>query len=209
MFRAAASSALVVSGLIALSACASSVPVQSAQTLPEVRVSQPHLVGVPDSVRISARYTEEFSTPLPTGPQQAAVISGFRESQVLWDQSSEALRVTRMTPEYVTGSALTTLRKVIRGFASSNVVPVGVDRLYDTKITSLAAGSATVTSCDDGTQYNLGDRATGQTAPPAPLTRDYAFAVFGMRLAGGRWALSSVTAAGYPDQRVKACMQMA
>ncbi|HEY7263802.1 MAG TPA: hypothetical protein VH589_20260 [Trebonia sp.] len=209
MFRAAASSALVVSGLIALSACASSGPVQSAQTLPEVRVSQPHLVAVPDSVRISARYTEKFSTPLPTDPQQAAVISGFRESEVLWDQSSEGLRLTAATPEWVTGAALTKLRKLVQSYASGNIVPVGVDRLYDTKITSLAASTATVTSCDDGTAFNIADRATGRTPAPVPVSQQYAFGVFGMRLVAGRWTLSSLTGVGYPDQRVKACMQAA
>jgi|SRR5215469_8683654 len=208
MFRAAASSALVVCGLIALSACASSVPVQSAQTLPKVRVTKPP-PEVPDSVQISARYTERFSTPLPTDPQQAAVISGFRESEVLWDQSSEALRLTAATPEWVTGAALTKLRKLVQSYASGNIVPVGVDRLYDTKITSLAAGTATVTSCDDGTAFNIADRATGRTPAPVPVTQQYAFGVFGMRLVAGRWTLSSVTGVGYPDQRVKACMQAA
>jgi hypothetical protein len=64
-----------------------------------------------------------------------------------------------------------------------------------------------VTSCDDGTAYNIADRTTGQTEPPAPASRDYIFAVFGMRLVAGRWALSSVTVVAYPDQRVKACMK--
>jgi hypothetical protein len=212
MFRAAAAAALFASGLIALSACSS--PVQTAHTLPVVRETspQPSAVpdsAVPDSVRISSRYTEEFSTPVPADPRQAAVIRGFRESQILFDQAEVTLRVTPVMLEYVTGKAVTLLHKIVSNATSDNMVPVGVDRLYDTKITSLAASTATVTSCDDGSRFNQADRTTGQTAAPVPVSQQYIFVIFGMRLVAGRWALSSLTVVSYPDQRVKACMQAA
>jgi hypothetical protein len=135
------------------------------------------------------------------------VITGFRNSQILWDQSSVALRVVGTTKEYVTGSALTLLYKVLQNLTKNNIVPVGIDRLFDTKITSLMADSATVTSCDDGTRYNVADRTSGQTMAPAPSSQQYTFVVFTMRPVNGRWAISSVAVSSFPDQRVKACMQ--
>lgn len=209
-------SAFAVSGLIALSSCSSGQPAPAAS---KVSATSPHLAGpagspstspageAPVSVPISSRYSEVFATPLPADPAQAAVISGFRQSQILWDQSTVALRVVGSTKEYVTGKALTSLHTVLQAFTKNNLVPIGVDRLFDTKITSLTADGAIVTSCDDGTGYNVADRTTGQPAPPAPASQEYAFAVFTMRLVGGRWAVSSVTAVTFPDQRVKACMR--
>jgi hypothetical protein len=196
--------ALLVSGLIVLSACSSG---QSVSTAKNVNVTRPHPSQAPVSVRITGQYTEIFDTPLPANPGQAAVMSGFRESTVLWDQSTVALRLAGTTTEYVTGKALTTLRVVLRSYTSNNLVPVGTDRLYDTKITSLTASGATVTSCDDGTGYDVADRTTGQTEPPASASQAYIFVIYGMRLVGGRWAVSSVSAIAYPDQRVKACMR--
>jgi hypothetical protein len=217
MFRAVAMSAFVLANLIALSSCSSG----ATPTTSKVSAASPHPTGSAESlspstspasgasvsVRISSRYTEVFATPLPADPVQTAVISGFRKSQILWDQSSVALRVVGMTREYVTGKALMSLYRVLQSFTKNNLVPVGVDRLFDTKITSLTADSATVTSCDDGTGYNVADRTTGQTESPVPLSQQYAFAVFTMRPVDGRWAISSVRAITYPDQRVKACMQ--
>lgn len=208
MLRAPAASAFIVSGLIALSACSSGHSVPAVRATVKVSTARPQPSASPVIVPINSEYSEVFSTPLPADPEQAAVISGFRESQILWDQSTVALRLTGPTTEYVTGEALTRLRKVIQTFASGNLTPVGMDRLYDTKVTSLAAGSAVVTTCDDGTAYNVADRASGATEPPAPTSQDFDFAEFGMRLVAGRWAASSVTVILYPDQRVKACMQI-
>ena len=222
MFRAAAISAFVVPALIALSSCSSGQPAPAASKssatspTPGGSAESPGLSpatgaspagAAPLSVPISSRYSEVFATPLPADPAQAAVIAGFRKSQILWDQSTVALRVVATTTEYVTGGALTSLDKVLRSFTQNNLVPVGVDRLFDTKITSRTADGATLTSCDDGTRYNVADRATGQAEPPAPASQEYAFATFTMRPVDSRWALSSVTAVTIPDQRVKACMQ--
>jgi len=162
---------------------------------------------MPVTVQISSRYAEVFATPLPADPAKAAVISGFRQSQVLWDKSSVALHLVGTTTEYVTGNALTTLNKVLRSFSQKNLVPVGTDRMFDTKITSLTADSATVTTCDDGSRYNTADRTSGQTPAPVPVSQQYVFAIFGMSRVGGRWANSSVSAITYPDPRVKACIQ--
>jgi hypothetical protein len=150
--------------------------------------------------------------PVPTRTASAeaeVMVMTTREVPTAYDQSTVALRVVRMTTDYVTGRALTTLDKVLQSFTKNNLVPVGADRLFDTKITSLTADSATLTSCDDGTHYNVADRTIGQTEPPAPTSQEYAFAVFTMRPVDGRWAISSVTAITFPDQRVKACMKAA
>ena len=69
---------------------------------------------------------------------------------------------------------------------------------------AVPAGSATVTTCDDGTAYNLADRTSGQTLPPAPATDNYDVAAFGMRLVAGRWAVSSVTVIVAPPRPVHA-----
>jgi hypothetical protein len=214
MLRPAAVSACAAVSLLALTSCSSGHPARSADTGAISQQPQPtRSAGSPSpssqaplTIRISSHYAEVFATTLPADPARAAVISGFRQSQVLWDKSTVALHLVGMTTEYVTGRALTALNTVLRSFTKNNIVPVGVDRLFDTKITSLTASSATVTSCDDGSGYNVANRTTGQTESPAPASQQYAFAVFTMSRVDGRWASSSVSAISYPDKRVKACI---
>lgn len=215
MLRPAAVSACAAVILLALTSCSSGHPARSADKGAVSQQPQPtRLAGssspssrAPLTIRISSRYAEIFATPLPAGTANAAVISGFRQSQVLWDKSTVALRLVGGTTGYVTGRALTTLHTVLRSFSANNIVPVGVDRLFDTKITSLIGNRAIVTSCDDGSRYNVANRATGQVEPPAPASKQYGFAVFTMSRVGGRWAISSVSASSYPSKRVKACIQ--
>jgi hypothetical protein len=191
--RAAACLALVASGLIALTACSSGSPSPGATG------------GPPLTVHVSSKYTEEFATPVPAGSTQAAVISGWRESQVIWDQATITLHKPATTTEYITKNALGTLDKAVQGLTEANLVPVGTDRFFDTKITSMATNSATVTSCDDGSRYEMDDRTTGKQQSPTPLSQDYLYVVFDMIPLDGRWALSSLTVVENPDKRAKAC----
>jgi len=209
---------LAASGLIALCSCASGQPSPTAAKAGASGGSPTVSAGststgsggqVPASVRISGRYTEEFSTPVPADTAQAKVIEGFRESQVVWDQSTVALRVVGATPAYVTGSAMTLLHTVLSSYAKNDITPVGTDRLFDTKITSFTADRATVTTCDDGSSFNVASRKTGQTEAAAPLQYQYDFIMATMVPVAGHWALSSVKPVVQPDSRAKACEQAA
>jgi hypothetical protein len=210
--RVVACLTLAAAGLIALCSCSSGQPSPTGASggSPAVSAGSTSNGGaVPASVRISGHYTEEFSTPVPADAAQAKVIEGFRESQVVWDQSTVALRLVGATPAYVTGSALTLLHTVLQSYAKNDITPVGTDRLFDTKITSLTADRATVTSCDDGSAFNVADRKTGQTKPPAPVSYQYDFIVATMVPTAGHWALNSVKPVVAPDARAKACQQNA
>jgi hypothetical protein len=217
MLRSAAIvSACAAGSLLALTSCSSGHPARSADSGANSQPQRTRSAGSPSpsnqaplTIRIYSHYVEVFATPLPADRAKAAVISGFRQSQVLWDKSTVALHLVGVTRDYVTGRALTTLKTLLRTFTKNNIIPVGADRYFDTKITSLTADSATVTSCDDGTRYNVANRTTGQREPPAPASKQYAFAIFTMSRVGGRWATSSVSGVGYPDKRVKACIHEA
>lgn len=233
MFRRAACLALVASGVILLSSCSAGQPVPAASTAgtisghlgpptasagapsqspaasPQAPTSSGPADGVPVTAQISPNYTEVFATPLPADPARARVMSSFRESQIVWDLASVTLRLTKATTSYVTGSALTTLLRVLANFTKNNLVSVGSDRLFDTRITSLTTHLASLTTCDDGSLYGLADRTSGKVMAPAPPTQEFDLAIFTMIPLKGHWALSTVKAVAYPDPRVKACIQSA
>jgi hypothetical protein len=217
MFRAFTRSAFAVSTVVALSACSSG----GTQATPKASITSPHLAspgGSPSpttraasedsaTVRINPRYVQVFSAPLPADPAQAAVISGFRESIVLWDQSEVALRLAGATKEYVAGDALANLRGALQTYTKYSLIPIGVDRLFNTKVASFTTKSATVTTCDDGTKWDTASRTTGKALPAAPASQQYAFESFTMSPVDGHWSISSVTIVSFPDQRVKSCMR--
>src|SRR5260221_12531696 len=92
MSRHGAFTALVLSGLLVLSACSSGKPASNVA----VRVGSVVHVG---------RYTQVFASPLPANPAQAAVVEGFREGWVLWDKSQNARHLVPPVREDVTGQA--------------------------------------------------------------------------------------------------------
>ena len=209
---------LGMTGLLSLCSCASGQPSPTASAkagasgsaaVSNASTGAGPAGSVPASVRISGRYTEEFSTPVPADPAQAKVIEGFRESQIVWDQSTVALRVVGATTSYVTGSALTLLHTVLQSYAKNDITPVGTDRLFDTKITSFTADRATVTTCDDGSRFNVADRKTGQTEPTPPVADQYDLVVATMVPVAGHWALSSVKPVVAPDPHATTCQQAA
>jgi hypothetical protein len=222
VFRAAASVAFVASGLIALSSCSSGQsspavtattatsghPATSAQSSsPNASVSSSAVAASATTASVRIRLlTEVFATPLPDDPAKAKVIEGFRESQILWDQSSEELRIVPPTTEYITGKALDSLRVAVTSGAKNDVALGGTDRLYDTSVTSLTAKSATVTSCDDGSRTNLVDLATGQKIPNDPNGPLTVFVIWQMAPVGGHWAITSLDVISLPDPRASGCM---
>jgi hypothetical protein len=221
VFRAAASVALVASGLIALLSCSSGrsspavlksaatsgQPATSAQrSSPAASVSSKAVAASATTASVRIRLlTEVFATPLPSDPAKAKVIEGFRESQILWDQSSEELRIVPATTQYITGKALDNLRAAVTSGAKDDVALGGTDRLYETSVTSLKGNRATVVSCDDGSRTNLVDLATGQKIPnnPGSLT---VFVTWQMASVGGHWAITSLDVISPPDPRASVCL---
>src|SRR5215472_13721552 len=68
--------------------------------------------SVPPSSVTMGYLTEVFATPLPSDPAQAKVIADFRQAMILWDKSSEAVKMVAPVASYVTGSAVGNLAKV-------------------------------------------------------------------------------------------------
>lgn len=222
MFRAAASVALVAAGLIALSSCSSgqsspavlksattsrqsATPAQHSSPAASVSSKAAAANATTASVRVRL-LTEVFATPLPSDPAKAKVIEGFRESQILWDQSTEELRIVPATTQYIAGKALDSLRAAVTSGAMNDVALAGTDRLYETRVTSLKGNRATVISCDDGSRTNLVDLATGQEIPNNPPGSLTLFVTWQMAPVGGHWAITSLDVIGPPDPRARVCL---
>jgi hypothetical protein len=220
--RVAAFVALVASALIALLSCSSGppsltsatsaatsgLPATSAQSSsPAVNASSSAVAAsaTASSVRIRL-LTEVFATALPTDPAKAKVIQEFRESQILWDQSSEELRIVAPATEYITGAALGYLRAAVTSGAKDDVALGGTDRLYDTSVTSLKGNNATVVSCDDGSRTNMVDLATGQKIPNDPTGSLIVYVSWQMAQVSGHWAITSLDVIYPPDPRASACL---
>jgi len=224
VFRAAAIVALVASGLIALSSCSSGQPASTAanttSTTARPASSPPGSSPAPaasatstaaaanvstSSVRIRF-LTEVFATPLPSDPAKAKVIEGFRESQILWDQSTEELRIVPSATEYITGKALVNLRDAVTSGAKDGVALGGTDRLYDTTVSWLTSKSASVTSCDDGSKTSSVDLATRQKIPNDPNAPQTVLVIWQMSPVGGHWAITSLEVITPPDPRFNVCL---
>lgn len=96
---------LVICGLL-VSACNSGSPIppksSGGPTAPKKTV--PARVTT-QTVRVG-RFTQIFDTPLPADPAQASAVEGFRTGMILWDKSTEALRLVSPVTASVTGDAL-------------------------------------------------------------------------------------------------------
>lgn len=216
MFRVLATLAIAASGLIALSACSSAgqpSPNAASRTATSARPATSSSASSPDLATVSAvtasikiRFLSEvFATPLPSDPAKAKIIEDFRESQILWDRSTEELTIVAPTTEYVTGQALASLRTAVTSGAKDQVALAGTDRLFDTRVTSAAADSATVTSCDDGGKAYLEDLATREKIPTDPSAPQRLLVIWKMAPASGHWTLTSLTVVSPPDPRAKVC----
>jgi hypothetical protein len=152
MIRTAVSVALVAFGFAGLSGCGSghraAIPAKPGAS-PSATISAP-----PDAVGINA-FTQLFGTPLPADPAAARVMASFREAMVLWGESTGNLFLAPSVTDYVVGDARKHLNAVLAIEKKDNYLPAGTDRLWDTKVTAITTGSATLTTCDDGQTHQV------------------------------------------------------
>jgi hypothetical protein len=194
MSRQGAFTALILSGLLVLSACGSS---QSAS---------PVAVRVGSTVHIGP-YTQVFDSPLPANPAQASVVEGFREAQVLWEKSENAQHLIQPARGYVTGQALAHLNAAVKAGKSRDLVPAGVDRFFKTRVTAITGHNATVATCDDGSRFKEENPRTGTVNVafvPTP-GQAYIFETWRMVQFRGHWAITAFSAAPLPSRSAEPC----
>jgi hypothetical protein len=152
-------------------------------------------------------YTQVFDSPLPADPTQAKIIEGFRQGFVLWMKSDIEMSFAPPVTNYVTGHALTYMTHAVAAAKARNRVPAGKDRFFLTKVTAMTDTSATVTTCDDRSEYGEEDPRTGEFDPTyAPKAgQEYGFETWRMVLRSGNWAISDVSFATPSDPSAAAC----
>jgi hypothetical protein len=214
---------LVASGMIALSSCTSgqrapaspTTPKASASSVPPALAKSPGTatpgpaIGAPTLSTQIRLLTEVFATPLPDDPAKARIVESFRESQILWDESTEHLRIAPSATDYITGQALGNLRAAVSQSAKDFVALAGIDRLFNTSVTQVTADGAILTSCDDGRKTNIEDLATGQKIPNNPSPPLVYFLTWRMVPMAGHWAIASLSVAASPDRRTRDCVNAA
>jgi hypothetical protein len=194
MGRRGVFTALVLSGLLLLTACGSGKAAGQAA----VRVG-----GV---VRVGP-YTQVFASPLPANAAQAAVVEGFREGQVLWEKSENAQHLVPSVREYVTGQALTHLNAAMKANKARDLVPAGTDRFFMTRVTTITGRNATLATCDDGSKFKEQNPSTGKVNPgfvPTP-GQSYLFETWRMVQAHGHWAITALSVAALPARSAEPC----
>jgi hypothetical protein len=194
MSRHWALTALVLSGLLLLSACSSGTP--SGHTA--VRVGSVVRVGP---------YTQVFASPLPANAAQAAVVEGFREGQVLWEKSENAQHLVPPVRDYVTGQALTRLTSAIKAGKARDLVPAGIDRFFMTRVTAIRGRNATLATCDDGSKFKEVNPRTGKVNVafvPTP-GQSYLFETWRMVQLNGHWAITALSVAALPARSAEPC----
>jgi hypothetical protein len=136
------------------------------------------------------------------------VIEAFRSGLILFDKSQEELKLVPPVTSDVTGDALTDLKKSLTQLLiPAHVVPGGVDRNFETRVTALSGAGATVTTCDDGSKYYEVNPATGvvNTTYNATPNQEYIFVTWQMTRLDGRWAISVITPVTLPNALAKPC----
>jgi hypothetical protein len=194
MSRRGASITLVLSGLLMLPACGSGELVGHSA----IRVASVVHIGP---------YTQVFASPLPANPVLADVVEAFREGEVLWNKSENARHLVPAARDYVTGQALTHLAAAMKAGRERDLVPAGVDRLFMTRVTTIAGRSATVTTCDDASKFQEQNPSTGQvdTSFVSPPGQDYLFETWRMVQLRGHWAIASLSVATLPSRSAEPC----
>jgi hypothetical protein len=194
MGRHGAFAALMLSGLLLLSACGSGAPASR----PAVRVSSVVHIGP---------YTQVFASPLPANPAQAGVVESFREGQVLWDKSENAQHLVPPVRDYVTGQALTHLTSAMKANKAHGLVPAGLDRFFMTRVTSIRGRNATLVTCDDGSKFKQVNPRTGKVNlafEPTP-GQSYLFETWRMAQLSGHWAIAALSVASLPSRSAEPC----
>jgi len=185
--------ALVLSGVVMMSACSSAAPGASTEL-------------VPASVHFS-RYTQEFAGRLPASSVQAAVLEGFREGEVVWVKSQIAWRLVSPARSYVTGQALTRLLTAVKNEKAHDIAPAGTDRLFMTRVTAVSGHKATVTTCDDESDFEQVNPRTGKVDASfaTPPQQNYAFETWRMVRRSGHWAITAFSLAFLPSHNALVC----
>jgi hypothetical protein len=158
-------------------------------------------------IRVSGRYTQEFAGPVPANPAQASVIDRFREAEVLWNKSIQAWHLVTPVKQFVIGDALTHLRTAIAADKQQGIVIAGNDEFFMTRVTSLSADRATVTTCDNGSKITGVQEATGQIDNAYAPSPDQAYLLWKWNMIqhSGHWAISSFSVISLPDPRAQPC----
>jgi hypothetical protein len=193
MSRLGAFTALLLSGLLVLSAC-------SGQPATKVAVRVGSVVHV-------GPYTQVFASPLPASPAQAAVVEGFREAQVLWEKSENAQHLLPPVRDYVTGQALTHLAAAVKAGKARDLVPAGVDRFFMTRVTATTGHNAIIATCDDGSKFKQENPRTGKVDAsflPSP-GQEYLFETWRMVRLSGHWAITAFSLATLPSRSAEPC----
>lgn len=207
MIRFGAIMTLCLSGLLALSACGSgkALPAAAAGTSPAPTPTSPPAPGSSAESFHVGRYTVVFASPLPANPAQAKVIEGFREAQILWDKSENTWRLAVPVREYVTGHALTRLIDAVTYIRPRHLVFAGAERFLLTRVTGIAGGTATVTTCDDYSNFKVENRQTGATYMTTPPAQSYLFETWRMVKLSGHWGVTAYSLALPPSPRAAPC----
>lgn len=187
---------------------ASGGPAATRAPAPSISAPPGSVVAGPGIVRMG-RFTEIFSTPLPSSAAETKVAADFREAMVLWDLSQEKRTLVPPVGSYVTGDALAILKKTLSAFKKQDLIPAGTDILFKTTVVAVTSPTATVTSCDDGSKYTEINPDTGAVDPSfANIPRDeqYPYVTWDMTLRAGHWTLSSVSALNAPAAAAKQCL---
>ncbi len=208
MSRLGIPAALFMFALLALSACGTgkSVTPGTGNTRSAATTPSPATSGSPESVRIGSE-TQVFATPLPADPARAKVVEGFRQAQILWDESVTAQHLVAPVTRYVTGEALTRLLAAIAATKARDLVPAGTDRFFKTRVTALTGRSATVSTCEDGSKFREKNLRTGRIDPQFTASPDqaYLFETWQMGHLSGHWAITALSLATLPDPRARPC----
>ena len=151
--------------------------------------------------------TMSTGPPLPADPARAKVVTGFERGFLLWDESQENFGLVSPVTSWVTGSALSTLKRTLVNEAQFEEVPAGIDRFFNTSVTALSGSEATLVTCDDGSKANLENPRTHAIDPtPVPLDQQYLYITWGMTQLSGHWAIKSLTVAPSSSAEAKSCL---
>lgn len=154
----------------------------------------------------------EFQTPLPSDPQQAAVVTTDRNFQLAFYYAQYTQGKDRRFNEYIAPIA-----RELAMVVQSNVAPYAVEhktirgtiRFYDTTVQPVpgAPQNLTVSQCVDSSKLPDIDARTGKRVPGQPPPAHYhtlegdTFKPVG----GGKWLLIAVTSTYYPEGNAKEC----
>lgn len=159
-----------------------------------------------ETVRVG-RFTQIFDTGLSASPAQASVVEGFRTALILWDKSQETMKLVSPVTAYVTGAALRNLKETLAREKAQDLIIGGTDRFFSIRVTVISGTSATMTTCDDGSNFEEVNPSTGVPDPAysAPVNQQYVFEMWQMTRLDGHWAISVISSATLPDSRAKPC----